>query len=68
MQTQPLATLEPATTSGPLFVVAFSCVRPLVFAVAGADGSVYMYDLQVWRVVPCAWCSVLANTVCVSVF
>ncbi len=47
MQTQPLLTLEPGAATGPLFVVAFSRVRPLVFAAGGADGNVYLYDLQV---------------------
>ena len=46
LQTQPLMTLEPTSESEPLFVGAFSRVRPLVFAVAGSGGAVHLYDLQ----------------------
>uniref|UniRef100_A0A7S4B0D9 Uncharacterized protein n=1 Tax=Chrysotila carterae TaxID=13221 RepID=A0A7S4B0D9_CHRCT len=41
---RPLLVLEPTTAS--LFACAWSPFRPLVFAVAAADGNLYIYDLK----------------------
>lgn len=43
LRAKPLVTITPS--EGYLFGVAWSLVRPLVFAVASDDGNVYIYDL-----------------------
>ena len=59
LQQRPVLTLEPSTSS--LFAACWSPSRPTVFAVGGADGNLYVYDVGKSRGLPEATLQVTTN-------
>lgn len=66
LETESMMAVEPPQ-SPYLYDAQFSPFRPFVFAVAGKDGYMYIYDLESDRVSPCAAEKVSAGHPCTSV-